>query len=373
VKTRTLLRNALPLALVAQGFRGKRPRTRAPAWAALVLLWAAVYARYRREGRTVTAREFDALRRTDPVTFARHYNEHVVTVEEEFEIWGPFHRHRHEMRYDLVADATRRHLREGGTVLDIGCGAAIVAERIQDMKARYVGLEFTERNLGYAVKKLAEADGPLSAAFIRGDAEALPFADDSFDVVVLSEVIEHLLRPERAVWEVGRVLRPDGVLIMPTNNASEAPCRSPLSHLLAWVEKAAGATHPELISRRPWIWPDPVDPDILPAGSPHVFVPHTHHIYAEVRDLFGAAGLDTLRWWTFEFPPPQSATAAWLERRGAAGRRAVDMVENVARRTPGLRRMGCHLAVEARLARPPVAPTPPPGVWPGPFSEAGGA
>jgi SAM-dependent methyltransferase len=197
----------------------------------------------------------------------------------------------------------------------------------------------------------------------------MPLEDGSMDVVVMSEVIEHLLRPELAVWEVARVLRPGGILIMTTNNASEVPLRSPLSHLFAWIEKAVGADHPEFVSLRPWVWPYPVDRELLPDGSPDVYLPHTHHIQAETRRLFAAAGLDTVRWSTFEFPPPQSRIAGWLDRRGAIGRRIVDGIELVAQRTPGVRRLGCHLLMVARKVGDSVAASPPPGLWPGPFSS----
>ena len=39
-----------------------------------------------------------------PDAFARHYNECVPTLEEELDVWGEYHGHRHEMRYRLVAD-----------------------------------------------------------------------------------------------------------------------------------------------------------------------------------------------------------------------------------------------------------------------------
>src|SRR5204862_4520054 len=136
--------------------------------------------------------------------------------------------------------AVRRVLPRGGSVLDVGCGAALVGERLSDVDARYVGVEFGAPNLEYAAKKLVDADGPLATALGRADAEALPFLDAVFDVVVMSEVIEHLLHPERAVWEVARVLRPGGVLVLTTNNASEVPCRSPLSHLFVWIEREVG-------------------------------------------------------------------------------------------------------------------------------------
>jgi ubiquinone/menaquinone biosynthesis C-methylase UbiE len=338
--------------------------------------WLDVYRRYRHAGKQQTAYEWDLLRAVDRGTYRRHYDERVPTVEEEFELWGMFHQHRHEMRYDLVAEAVARHLRAGGRVLDIGAGAVLVGERIAGTPAEYVALEFSARNVVLAKEKFASRRHPLQVRFVRGDAERLPLADASCDVVVMSEVIEHLMRPERAVWEVARVLRDGGVFVMTTNNASEMPCVSPLRNPLAWVEKAIGAHRPELISLRPWAWPASVDADILPPGVPQLHLPHTHHIYEETRRMFSAAGLDTFAWSTFEFPPPQSATDRWLEARGPAGRRVVDLIETVCRRVPFLDRLGCHLFMQARKVREPVAPVPPPDVWPGPAAvttEAQGA
>jgi hypothetical protein len=78
--------------------------------------------------------------------------------------------------------------------------------------------------------------------------------------------------------------------------------------------------------------------------------------------------MDTFQWSTFEFPPPQSRTAQWLDDRGAAGRGVVDAIEAVATRTPLVKRLGCHVFILARKTRQPVAPEPPAGIWPGPFS-----
>jgi SAM-dependent methyltransferase len=219
----------------------------------------------------------------------------------------------------------------------------------------------------YAAKKLASTEKTLHAAVARGQGEGLPFGDATFDVVVLSEVIEHLLEPELTVWEIARVLRPGGVLVMTTNNASEVPLKSPLVNPLAWLEKALGANHANLISLRPWVWPEAVE-DPTPGSQAKVFLPHTHHIQAETKVLFAAAGLDTFSWSTFEFPPPQSATAQWLDKQGERGRQAVDVIEVAAQRTPLVNRLGCHLFMLARKARDPIAAAPPPGIWPGPFS-----
>jgi ubiquinone/menaquinone biosynthesis C-methylase UbiE len=367
---RKVARPGVPLALLAAALRPGATRGQRVAGAtALVGLWALVYARYRRAGTRQTHKERELLKGVSWEAFWRHYNERVPVIEQEFDLWGEYHQHRHELRYDLVAQAVRDHLPPGGLMIDAGCGAGLVADRILDLPAHYVGYDFPASHMEYARKKFADLDAPLRTSFVRCDAELTPFADETADVIVMSEVIEHLLRPERAVWEVARVLKPGGVFIMTTNNASEVPLRSPLSHLFAWIEKGLGADIPELISLRPWVWPEPVDKELLPEGSPEVFLPHTHHIQAETRELFANAGLETFRWSTFEFPPPQSETARWLEKRGAPGRRFVDVIESVAQRTPFVRRLGTHLFMLARKTGRPVAPSPPPGMWPGPFSD----
>ena len=150
------------------------------------------------------------------------------------------------------------------------------------------------------------------------------------------------MRPERATWEVARVLKPGGVFVMTTNNASELPLWSPLTHLFVWLEKALGAYHPSLISRRPWVWPHKMDRSILPADAPDVWLPHTHHIYGETRAMFAAAGLDAFEFSTFEFPPPQ-AKLVGVARRARGPR-------STRRRC---RRSGVHAASAGESARLP--------------------
>ena len=370
VNAKGIVKQLVPAALLVSVLRpGARRRQRATAGAGLVALWSYVYARYRQRAVKDTAREKELLRTANWETYSRHYNEQVPTIEEEFDIWGEYHQHRHEMRYDLVAAAVDEACPDGGAILDVGCGSALVADRIEHRRATYVGVDYGGHHIMYASKKQAEQRGSLRCVFARCDGERLPFPDATFDVLVLSEVIEHLLRPERAVWEIARVLKPGGVFVMTTNNASEVPCRSPLTHCFAWLEKALGAHRPWMISRRPWVWPHKMDRSILPPDAPDVWLPHTHHIYAETAAMFAAAGLDPYRFTTFEFPPPQAELSAWLDRKGDAGKRAVDALEAVCQRVPLVNRMGCHLFVVSRKQRPPIAPTPPPGVWPGPFSD----
>lgn len=335
----------------------------------LLGVWVATYSRYRRRSLEITAHEWELLGTATPEAFSRHYNECVPTVEEELSMWSEYHGHRHEMRYRLVGEATRAHAPIGGVVLDIGCGSALVADHLTDLALHYVGLDFGGHHIESAAKRHGAAiNRPLRTSFLRGDGEHLPLADASVDVVVFTEVIEHLVRPELAVWEIARVLRPGGHLVMTTNNASEMPLRFPLSDPIAFLEKAIGFTRDELISHRPWVWPEPVDPKVLPPGAPTTWLPHTWHKQGETKRMFAAAGLETVAASSFEFPPPQSQTARRLDQGGQPARQLVDVVEAVCQATPLLNRLGCHLMMVARRTSDGSA-TPPPGIWPGPFSS----
>ncbi|MGZ6801712.1 MAG: class I SAM-dependent methyltransferase [Nocardioidaceae bacterium] len=363
-------RLAAPLALIAAAGRPQASGTsRGVALTALAGVWGTSYARYRARGLARTRHEWQLMRTATPEAFARHYNECVPTLEEELDVWGEYHGHRHQMRYRLLADHVRRHVEGPADVLDLGCGAALTADLLADLPLTYTGLDFGGHHIAFAAEKHAAGPaGRLVARFVRGDAEHLPFADASFDVVVWSEVIEHLMRPELAVWEVARVLRPGGVLVMTTNNASEMPLRFPLSDPLAFLEKAVGFRHDRVISHRPWVWPWPVDRAILPDGAPDVWVPHTWHKQAETSRMLAAAGLVTEHASTFEFPPPQSASARRLDRMGERGQRLADMVEATCQAIPLVNRLGCHLLVVARRTSAPAG-SPVPGAWPGPFSS----
>lgn len=100
-------------------------------------------------------------------------------------------------------------------ILDIGCGKGHFfrfLKKANGLDFNYIGLDFL-RDL---IEQGREAYSRFNAAV--ADAKTLPFADDSFDVVIASESFEHMLSPEMAVKEFHRVLKKDGVLIISVPN-----------------------------------------------------------------------------------------------------------------------------------------------------------
>ena len=100
-------------------------------------------------------------------------------------------------------------------VLDAACGAGYGTAELGRVAARVVGVDADEAAIAYARSRYARAN----VVFEVMDVVSLRFADDSFDVVVSFETIEHLSDQETFLAEVARVLRPSGALVISTPNA----------------------------------------------------------------------------------------------------------------------------------------------------------
>jgi dolichol-phosphate mannosyltransferase len=105
-------------------------------------------------------------------------------------------RKRHQIILNFVGNSS--------AVLDIGCGSSRI---ILDLK-NAVGMDILQRKLRWLK--------PNHERLVRGSTFALPFKNASFDVVINSEVIEHVPEDPEIMEEMWRVLRPGGTLILGT-------------------------------------------------------------------------------------------------------------------------------------------------------------
>ena len=122
-------------------------------------------------------------------------------------------------RYQALAETVAAHVSErtGGdpeplVLLDIGSGSGrslryIEAQGVSD-RISFVGMDVNER-------RLTSIFAPERWRLVQADAaEPLPFAPASFDVVVCEQLLEHLSHPEQLMAEIGRVVRPGGLVIV---------------------------------------------------------------------------------------------------------------------------------------------------------------
>ena len=139
-----------------------------------------------------------------------------------------------------LVELFERHISDRDECLDVGCGdGGTSGVWCQRRAASYVGVDVSEAAVAVA------RDRGLAAQPIE-DASTLPFADGSFDVAVCVEVLEHLLEPQLAVAETGRVLRPGGRLIATVPN---------VVHWRNRVDALVGRWNPRgdhLSSAEPW-------------------------------------------------------------------------------------------------------------------------
>jgi SAM-dependent methyltransferase len=119
---------------------------------------------------------------------------------------------------------------EGALVLDVGCGMGGKTVAYAEAGARAVGVDLSMENVTASIRYAASR--VRRAFFIAADAESLPFADGTFDLVVANDSLEHFPDPARAFGELSRVLNSGGGLFL-----FFTPWGSPLgSHLYDYIK-----------------------------------------------------------------------------------------------------------------------------------------
>ncbi len=136
---------------------------------------------------------------------------------------------------DQLEAIVRRHLKPSSHVLDLGCGRGGVVELIWRDVELAVGLDPDAPSLS--------ENRASGIPVIRGVGESLPFADESFDLIVCVWVLEHLKDPAATLREVRRVLRPGGHFVFVTPNT-----RNPLM-LANRIGKALPALQRRIVPR----------------------------------------------------------------------------------------------------------------------------
>jgi len=114
-----------------------------------------------------------------------------------------------EMRNDALS---LLDIEEEMTVLDVGCGTGFATEGLLEHVDEVYALDQSEHQLEQAYEKFGKHAPPVH--FHRGDAERLPFATDTFDVVWSSGSIEYWPNPILALREFRRVLKPGGQVLV---------------------------------------------------------------------------------------------------------------------------------------------------------------
>lgn len=140
------------------------------------------------------------------------YSEQHRLVREKFtqqaERWGHM-----QVADDLQTILGRIPLRGDARVLDVAAGSALLSRALAPRVAEVVAIDITAAMLERG-REAAEREGISNIAFVEAAAEALPFEDGTFDLVVTRFSLHHIAEPQRVVDEMVRVARGRGRVLL---------------------------------------------------------------------------------------------------------------------------------------------------------------
>jgi ubiquinone/menaquinone biosynthesis C-methylase UbiE len=159
---------------------------------------------------------------------------------DDFSGWYERERHHgyHAMLDDLQLEILRP-LAAGRDVLEVGCGTGLLMQGLADTARKLAGVDLSPGMLRPARERGFDV--------LEGSAEALPVADDSFDLAFSFKVLAHVPDIERALAEMLRVIRPGGYMVADFYNALSV--RHAVKRLAAPGHISAERTEAEVYTR----------------------------------------------------------------------------------------------------------------------------
>ncbi|MDY0042704.1 MAG: class I SAM-dependent methyltransferase [Desulforhabdus sp.] len=139
------------------------------------------------------------------------------TFEKRAMVRSPLDRYYYLGRYRRVQDLLDRYGAGAGRILDMGCGFGIhTMYAFRQLRIPAVGLELNRMKLTEAVRAFRLDEKPRNLNWVCGEAERPPFRPASFDCILFTEVLEHLLDPSAGLAACRYLLGEGGLLILTT-------------------------------------------------------------------------------------------------------------------------------------------------------------
>lgn len=118
------------------------------------------------------------------------------------------------LRAPWICREIRKRIGSRAKILDVGCGAGLLTNHLAQNGYDATGIDLSASSLDIASKM----DVTKTVQYQHANAYALPFPNNSFDVVCAMDILEHVEVPNLLIAEASRVLRPEGLLFFHTFN-----------------------------------------------------------------------------------------------------------------------------------------------------------
>lgn len=208
-------------------------------------------------------------------------------------------------------------VRSNYRILDVGTGTGVVALKIAGNlsdNGSIVGIDLSDGMLARASEKAENLGLSDRAKFLKMDAEALDFENNSFDAVLSLYALRHFPNPEKAVCEIYRVLKEGGRVVV---GVGSRPALFSLQGIVAAFRRISSIirrnTGRELVACE---YLDKLVDEYIPeseSGEIAEWTGHKHQFTGSVRDLLNAAGFKNIRTtWKGQYSIIESPEDFWL-------------------------------------------------------------
>lgn len=133
--------------------------------------------------------------------------------------------------YDKVCEYIRPHLNKDMEVLELACGSGQLSFSLSKHTKSWIGTDFSEQMILEA-KKRGEYE---NLTFETADATALSYSHEKFDCVLIANALHIMPKPDEAMKEIYRVLKPNGTLFAPTFLWKEGNQRKMIKRLMSII------------------------------------------------------------------------------------------------------------------------------------------
>ncbi len=127
-------------------------------------------------------------------------------------LYGPVMERSGAKIYRDISEWIRPHLKRDMNVLELACGTGLLSYPLSSRARHWEATDFSPAMIAEAKKK----NHSSRLHFSVQDATALPYAPESFDAVVIANALHIMPYPDKALAEIRRVLKPEGLLFAPT-------------------------------------------------------------------------------------------------------------------------------------------------------------
>lgn len=124
-------------------------------------------------------------------------------------------------RRAILLELLRPLAAAGRSLLDVGCASGYYSVPFAQSGGTAVGLDIAPTSVALATRRAERQGVGARCAFSTGDVRDLPFPAAQFDVVLATEVLEHIREQRQALAEISRVLKPGGIAMITTPSALE--------------------------------------------------------------------------------------------------------------------------------------------------------